>query len=136
MNAKRSSKWVYEGYKCFEEKFATDIKVNPKSFYAYVRSTTKVKDTAGPLVNSDGIQVSDHEEICHILNEYFGTVFTEELFVGKLREVIKTVTDGSGRMFSNVDINERLKKLKFNKAPGADDIVPRILPIENADYLS
>jgi hypothetical protein len=41
-------------------------------------------------------------------------------------------------MLSNVDItkediNKRLKNLKVNKAPGVDEIVPRI---ENADYLS
>jgi hypothetical protein len=32
-------------------------------------------------------------------------------------------------------IDKRLKNLKVNKAPGVDEIVPRIL-IENADYLS
>jgi hypothetical protein len=124
----------------FERKLAKDIKVNPKSFYVYVRSKTKVRDAVGPLVNSAGIKESDHEEMCNILNDYFGTVFTEELIVGKLPEIIKNVKDDKGSMLSNVDItkediNKRLKNLKVNKAPGVDEIVPRIL-IENADYLS
>jgi hypothetical protein len=94
----------------------------------------------GPLVNSAGIKESDHEEMCNILNDYSGTVFTEESVVGKLPEVIKNVKDDNGSMLSNVDItkediNKRLKNLKVNKAPGVDEIVPRIL-IENADYLS
>jgi hypothetical protein len=80
----------------------------------------------GPQVNSDGIKESDHEELCNILNDYFGTVFTEESIVGKLLEVIKTRMDDSGRMLSNVDItkediNKRLKNLKVNKAPGVDE---------------
>jgi endonuclease/exonuclease/phosphatase family metal-dependent hydrolase len=124
----------------FERKLAKDIKVNPKSFYAYVRSKTKVRDAVGPLVNSAGIKESDHEEMCNILNDYFGTVFTEESIVGKLPEVIKNGKDDNGSMLSNVDItkediSKRLKNLKVNKAPGVDEIVPRIL-IENADYLS
>jgi hypothetical protein len=36
----------------------------------------------GPLVNSADIKESDHEEMCNILNDYFGTVFTEESIVG------------------------------------------------------
>jgi hypothetical protein len=54
----------------FERKLAKDIKVNPKSFYAYVRSKTKVRDAVGPLVNSAGIKESDHEEMCNILNDF------------------------------------------------------------------
>jgi hypothetical protein len=60
----------------------------------------------GPLVNSDGIKESDHEEMCNILNDYFGTVFTEESIVGKLPEVIKNVKDDNGSMLSNVDITK------------------------------
>jgi hypothetical protein len=51
-----------------------DVK-NPKSFYAYARTNTKVKDAVGPKLNSDGNYVSDNEEMCNILNEFFGSVF-------------------------------------------------------------
>jgi hypothetical protein len=135
--SKKYPRWIKRN---FERKLAKDIKVNPKSFCAYVRSKTKVRDAVGPLVNSDGVKESDREERCNILNDYFGTVFMEESIVGKLPGVIKHVKDDNGSMLSNVDIikediNERLKNLKVNKAPGVDEIVPRIL-IENADYLS
>jgi hypothetical protein len=46
-----------------KQKLAKDIKVNSKSFYTYVRSKTKARDAVGPLVNSDGIKESDHDEI-------------------------------------------------------------------------
>jgi hypothetical protein len=51
MNSKRA----------FERKLAKDIKVNLRSFHAYVGSKTKVRDAVGPLVNSDGIKESDHK---------------------------------------------------------------------------
>jgi hypothetical protein len=41
----------------FERKLAKDIKVNPKSFLVNVGSKTKVKDTVGPILTSDGIKV-------------------------------------------------------------------------------
>jgi hypothetical protein len=44
--------------------------------------TTMVRDAVEPQVNFDGIKESDHEEMCNILNDYFGTVFTEESIVG------------------------------------------------------
>jgi hypothetical protein len=36
----------------------------------------------GPQLNSDDIKESGHEEMCNILNDYFGSVFTEESIVG------------------------------------------------------
>jgi myo-inositol-1-phosphate synthase len=50
--------------KKFEKWLAHNVKKNPKSFYAYVRSKTKVKDAVGPLLNSDGNYVSDYEAMC------------------------------------------------------------------------
>jgi hypothetical protein len=81
-------------------KFARDIKVNLKSFHAYVG----FRDTVGPKIHSDGIKEFDHKEMCSIVNDYFGTVFSEEAIVGKILEVIKTGIDDSGCMLSNVDI--------------------------------
>jgi hypothetical protein len=49
---------------------------------------------------------SDHKERYNTLNDYFGTVFTEDSIVGKLVEVIKTGLDDSGCMLSNVDITK------------------------------
>jgi hypothetical protein len=62
----------------FEKKLAKDIKSNPKSFYAYVRSKTKVKDVVGPLKDSNNQLISDNGLVCELPNEYFGTVFTSK----------------------------------------------------------
>ena len=43
----------------FEESLAKKIKGEPKAFYSYVRSKTKVKERVGPLVNINGIVTND-----------------------------------------------------------------------------
>jgi hypothetical protein len=60
-----------------EFKLAQKIREDPKSFYSYVRSKTKVKVKVGPLMK-DGKMISDTEGMSKVLNEYFGTVFTKE----------------------------------------------------------
>ena len=94
----------------------------------------------GPLLNSDGNYVSDNEAMCNILNDYFGSVFTEESDVEQLPEVVNRFPEDSSHMLKKINLSEeaimnRLKKLKVNKASGIDNIVPRLL-IENAECLS
>lgn len=123
----------------FEKKLAKDVKQNPKSFYAYVRSKTKVKEAVGPLVISDGQYTADKMVMSDMLNGYFGSVFTEENDEDELPEVECRFKDGNTHMLSTINLTEesifsKLKKLKINKAPGTDQIVPRLL-IENAEFL-
>jgi hypothetical protein len=49
----------------FGRKLAHDIKVNPKSFLhmSGLKQRLAVRDAVGPLVDSDGIKESDHEEV-------------------------------------------------------------------------
>ena len=39
-------------------------------------SKSKVKDSVGPLKDSNGKLVSENEEMCNLPNEHFGSVFT------------------------------------------------------------
>jgi len=64
-----------------------DIKRNLKSFYAYVRSKTKVKEEVGPLKDGENQLVLDNEVMCEIINSYFGSVFTSENVNNDLLEV-------------------------------------------------
>ena len=43
----------------FEKKLAENIKTDPKSFYAYTRSITRIKDSVGPIVNFMGEVITD-----------------------------------------------------------------------------
>jgi hypothetical protein len=57
---------------------ANEVKNNPKSFYAYVRSKTSVKDVVGPFRANDGKLVTDNGGMCKILHDFFASVFTNE----------------------------------------------------------
>ena len=94
----------------------------------------------GPLKDSRSQLVSDNEVMCKILNEYFGSVFMSENVHNVLQEVKYMFDKDSNHMLKNIELTQdiiasKLSKLKVNKAPGIDRIVPRIL-IENADILS
>ena len=78
--------------------------------------------------------------MCEILNEYFGSGFTSENVNNVLPEVKYMFDKDSNHMLKNIELTQdliasKLSKLKVNKAPGVDGIVPRIL-MENADILS
>jgi len=96
----------------------------------------------GPLKDSNGQLVSESGVICEILNNYFGSIFTSEDLVNELPETkCKFSTDRpNDHRLSNIEITRdivliKLNKLNSNKAPGEDEIVPRIL-VENLDVLS
>ena len=55
----RAVKEYRKAKKQFEKKLAKDIRSNPKSFYAYVRSKKKVKEVVGPLKDKNGQLASD-----------------------------------------------------------------------------
>ena len=100
----------------------------------------KTKDVVGPLKTKEGQYVTDNAEMSNILNEFFGSVFTDENILEQLPEVKRSFNEDNNHMLRTVSLTRecvltKLLKLKINKAPGVDDIVPRIL-VENAYILS
>ena len=90
--------------KQFEKKLARDVKNNPKNFFAYCRSKTKVKETVGPLKNKDGQYVFDNVEMSELLNDYFGSVFTDENVGDKLPEVKYKFSEDNNHMLNTVPL--------------------------------
>ncbi len=115
----------------FETKLANNIKTDPKSFYAYVRSKQKVKVGIGPIEDSEGNLVSDNKGMAEELNNYFGSVFTKEnlndipvpekRFFGGEKECLFDIT------ITAEEVKSKINNLKPNKAPGADGIYPLLL---------
>ena len=101
---KRADRECKKVKQLFEAKVAENIKKNPKSFYAYVRSKLVVRDVVGPLQDKDGLLVSDNVGMCRILNDYFSTVFTKEDINGKLPEVTKRFQGDSNCMLQDIDL--------------------------------
>ena len=52
----------------FAKKLAKQVKEDPKSFFAYVRSKSKTKDMVDLLNNNNGNVATDNDEMCETLN--------------------------------------------------------------------
>ena len=115
----------------YEQKLSVNIKNDNKSFYTYVRSKQKRKDTVGPLKNMQDEVISNDVEIAELLNNYFGSVFTKEdlenipepmrMFKGGIKEEITEV------FITKNCVAGHLKNLKNNKSPGIDALHPMFL---------
>ena len=56
-----------------ESRAVSNIKVNPKYFYSYAKSFTKVKAGVGPLMNSAKRLISDPFQMASILSEQYAS---------------------------------------------------------------
>ena len=115
----------------FEEKLAKNIKNDTKSFYAYVRHSSKTAPRVGPFVNDDGDVISATQDMTEELNNYFSSVFTHEDTSGIPQ--VENIFQGSPSEELNDlhitpdEVERLLGKLRDDKAAGADDIVPKLL---------
>ena len=107
-------------------KLAEKIKIDPKSFYAYVRSISQTKTMVGPLTNTAGELSADNEEMAKLLNDAFSSMFTQEDLsnLPAPRNHHKVV---DGLMLSDIVMSEKLiresiDKLQDNKAAGVDQL--------------
>ena len=73
-----TTKEIRSSKRMFEQKLATNIKQDSKSFFAYIRSKQCIKDSIGSLKGNNGTVILSNKEMAESLNEYFGTVFTLE----------------------------------------------------------
>ena len=69
----RKSKYSYE------KDLAAKIKTDSKLFWSYVRSKTKTKSNTGQLEMPDGSYTNEDNEKAEILNNYFASVFADEV---------------------------------------------------------
>ena len=126
-----ATKKIREAKQNFEMKLAKNIKQDTKSFYAYARSKYKTKERVGPLTDEKNELVDDDANAARMLNSYFTSVFTNEPNedVPEIRQVFNGRED---EKLDNIeirreDVYSRLIGLRVDKAPGPDNIVPRVL---------
>src|SRR6202142_4093907 len=110
----------------YETRLADKIKEDPKSFYAYVRSRSKVKVKIGPIKDNLGQVVSEDSEMVNIFNEYFSSVFTKEDLIN-IPKVDNMIVNNKNCYLEDIVINKNkiaraLSTLKINKAAGVDDV--------------
>ena len=123
-----ATKEVRKAKKYYERNLANETKTNPKAFWKYVRSKTKVKSGVKDLLKEDGSYAHTDGDKAEILNSFFASVFTDEdlsdvpvpdnMFDGdKLTDVVFTVEE----------VAKQLQKLNPTKSPGPDGLHPKVL---------
>ena len=116
-----------------EKMIATKTKVNPKAFWKFVNSKTKMKSAIPALykrtnLNGDKELVENVYEKATILGDHFSSVFKKEPdWNWNLRD------ENNPRSYKKVDlvvtrniIYEKLQKLDIKKSPGPDEMHPRV----------
>ncbi len=128
-------KWlVRKTIKEYEKSVAAESKSNPKAFYKYVKSKTKVQSRIPDIETADGLTTSDIEK-AEAMNCFFTSVFTKE-DTNEIPSPTEVFTDD---VLIDVEITEDIVRKKLgdinqNKSAGADNLHPRVLK-EIADSL-
>ena len=126
---------VREAKRRYEKKVAGSIKSNPKAFWKFVQSKTKVKEEIPSLKDDQGYIVTDYYRKAELLNTFFKSVFTVETpddipdFPLRTDQVLNTVA------FNEDTIRKHLESLEESKSVGPDDFHPKFLK-ETAKSLS
>jgi len=90
--AKKTKRELRKAKLSFEQKLVEKIKGDTKSFFAYVRGKTKARVLTGPLEDLDKNGIDDSKDMVEVFNEYFATVFTNE--IGGCMPEVSTVSGG------------------------------------------
>jgi hypothetical protein len=123
-----------------EREIARSIKINPKSFWQYIKSKTSLKVGVSPLMKNHDVLNPDltktDAEKAEVLLNYFSSVYTKEpdSAVPELPQINIANTMLDLKMTEEM-IKNLLYNINISKSGGEDDIHPRILR-ELADELS
>lgn len=114
-----------------EKNIGMNVKNNPKAFWKYVKSKTKLNTCIAGLhteptdVNS-GITNDDNSK-ANILNNYFASVFTNEPD-GAIPQIdSRTNQSMTLNIIEKCEVEKLLKDLDENKSPSPDGYHPRLL---------
>ena len=110
-----------------EQKIARDAKTNPKALFQYINQKTKPRETVPDLTKPNGELTENSQEKAQVLNEFFGSVFTNEADSEfpdcdfEVENLLTELTVSEDQMF------KVLSGLNPSKSPGPDLIHPRVL---------
>ena len=115
--------------RAFEEKLAEGSKKDSKSFFKYVRSKSGAKDKIGPLKDNEGNLLTSNEDMSELLNNFFASVFTQELgvvdesFEGNDGEQLSgSMSCGNCILITEAMVTDQIGRIADNKAAGTDGL--------------
>ena len=121
-----------------EKRAVEKIKVNPKYFYSYAKSFSKVKHSITALLNNDKKLVTERQELANILQQQFCSVFSDTHNPDKSPPTFAVPplsSDDTELVLTTDLIVEAISEIKLDSAPGPDGI-PAVLLKRCASSLS
>ena len=115
---------------------SSGLRSNPKSFYSYVNSKRKIKQSVVSVKNKQGFLAKTAEESANILAEFFESTFHAEPFGSLPAEAYNdcsTVTVGSTSVNHTCDpvsydqVLKLLGELNIYKSYGPDEMHPKVI---------
>ena len=96
----------------------------------------KTIDTIPPLKSESGVVAEDDEGKCHLLNQFFSSVFTKETDCPNRNEESNNKTVNLDKVYFDPSlVHAAIMRLKTNSSPGPDGITPKVLQ-ETSNYLA
>jgi len=111
----------------FEKKFAQNIKMSNKSFYAYARSRSNIRTSTEPILSASGELKTEAGDMAEELNNYVHSVFTKEDINNLPRACCPPTAILHDIVISAEMAMTKFNKLRAVKATGVDNISPRLL---------
>ena len=121
---------VKRSKRSYEKKIANEVNKSSKSFWRYVNSKRKTKDSIGMLVREDNTEAKTDFDKAETLNCFFSSVFVGPDNEGN--DHIDIVQHENRNLLENIllseeDVLKALNSLNPEKSPGPDYIHPRNL---------
>lgn len=123
-----SSQKVREAQIQYEESIAKKTKEDPKIFWKYVQSKTKVKDNIDCIIDKDGEIHTENGPKAKLLNIFFQSVFNIDTDTDELPHIdTKTEERLTTVVFNEEIVTKHLNLVNETKSQGADSIHPKLI---------
>ena len=122
----------------YETKITSNMKNNPKMFFAYVNSKRKVRQSVVSVKHVDGEMSKSPQETADIIASFFETTFIQEPLGPLPQSCYGTADDpDSDLVIDPSEVRNALSRLDVSKSMGPDGIHPKVLVslAENSDFV-
>jgi len=123
-----SSKKVRQAQIRYEKELCQKTKDDPKVFWRFVQSKTKIKESIQCIIDDKGEIHTENKCKAELLNAFFQSVFTNE----PKNDTIPTFNSRTDLKLDNIKfevdtVKKHLQKINETKSQGSDSIHPKLL---------
>jgi hypothetical protein len=122
-----------------ENKIVKHMKTNPKSFYKYLNSKLKVKESVSVLKDQNNKFTESPRDTANLLADFFSSTFVKEPYGPLEEEFYKNCENAiSDLEITTAIVKKLLQKVNPSKSMGPDNINPKLLLslAENDNFIS